>query len=291
VKEYKILHLSNLPCWTKLSWDSLSATISLHVHQDVVQILDGIKADDPRVIHMGGNQGQFINQPDRWGFEGKLSRTSKTVDGFHGFHSKLPRIKKYKTDPCHYCDGTGTDEGLDQQCLFCNGEKRESYYDWKEMYALSTSLSLLTDLINHVPPQNDTSSVEQQILSFSVYIQERFYPLFGEYSPLLVDWFRRQGERSIDEAVDAMCAAWEVMEGPLHPMDRHSFYANIAYSNGWLNIGCPGDACGLHPSHDSIRLIGGYEFSCHNMDNPMQQFVLLTGLAAIEMIARKTMGT
>ena len=53
---------------------------------------------------------------------------------------------------------------------------------------------------------------------------------------------------------------------------------------------CPGNACGIHPTEVDLRYdLGGYEFSCHNVDSPAQQMALIVGLAALHDMARKEM--
>ena len=90
---------------------------------------------------------------------------------------------------------------------------------------------------------------------------------------------------SIEEMVLAMKRAYKIMDQGLGPLPR--FSASIDGDNGWLNVDCPGDACGLHPSHGSVEESQGYEFSCHNVDTPQQQLTLLAGLAALHDKARR----
>jgi len=118
--------------------------------------------------------------------------------------------------------------------------------------------------------------------------------LGGMYSVPLTSWLASKvtdlPERHvyvIPEMEKAMKTAYYHMlsRGPL---DDHSFSAHIAYRGGWLNVSCPGNACGLHPSHSRSPDEGrGYEFSCHNVDSPAQQFTLLAGLAALHNRVRK----
>ena len=113
--------------------------------------------------------------------------------------------------------------------------------------------------------------------------------LGGEYSKRLCYWMCLlwdQGKQNIVEMKDAMVVAYNKMLGK-DSYNEHSTWAEIAYNNGWLNTSCPGDACGLHPADFSIERGEGYRFTCHNVDNPMQQITLLAGLAALHDKARK----
>lgn len=89
--------------------------------------------------------------------------------------------------------------------------------------------------------------------------------------------------------IQAMKTAYKRMFGPDH-IDEYSFHAYVAYKGGWLNVGCPGNACGLNPTSQGVTEKGkGYEFACHNVDTPAQQITLLAGLAALHDKARKEM--
>ena len=89
-------------------------------------------------------------------------------------------------------------------------------------------------------------------------------------------------DTEIIEVRKAMIAVWKKMFGKLEAYDKYSFIAKVAYKDGWFNMSCPGDACGLHPADNMGTVSGrGYKFSCHNVDNPMQQIALLAGLAVL----------
>lgn len=64
-------------------------------------------------------------------------------------------------------------------------------------------------------------------------------------------------------------------------LDSLSFRASVENERGWLNVSCPGSACGLHPTDHFMRDGYGFEFSSHNVDTPAQQLTLLAGLAAL----------
>ena len=86
------------------------------------------------------------------------------------------------------------------------------------------------------------------------------------------------------EMIEAMIKTWQKMfpTKKVDKYDRYSFRASVDYENGWLNVSCPGDACGLNPANSCGGEDGrGYEFSCHNVDSPMQQLTLIAGLAAL----------
>ena len=86
--------------------------------------------------------------------------------------------------------------------------------------------------------------------------------------------------------IAAMWTVCERMEGKIPRFYQHSFEAYTQGNNGWLNVGCPGDATGLHPADCQVDGTGGYQFSCHNVDQMVQQFMLLASLAALHDLAR-----
>lgn len=108
-----------------------------------------------------------------------------------------------------------------------------------------------------------------------------------KFSVALCDWFRKLGTGPIPEMVEAMKIAYNHTQRIRGSSSVFYFRASIDYSNGWLNISCPGNACGLNPWHNAVHNTGGYEFADHNVDTPFQQLTLLAGLAALHDRARK----
>ena len=173
--------------------------------------------------------------------------------------------------------------------MYCNGDGEEHDYRWHEVYAISASLTILFSIIEY--PEIETACQLPQLLV----VQTKFGKgshggeLGGGYGIELCDWLSIfQPNTEIPEMSDAMKLAYGRMLGREY-FNKRSFKATVAYENGWLNVSCPGDACGLHPSDGFIRAGDGYRFSSHNVDRPAQQLTLLSGLAALHDRERKEM--
>jgi hypothetical protein len=112
--------------------------------------------------------------------------------------------------------------------------------------------------------------------------------LGGMFSIPLVRWLSRvRVNTQLEKVENAMKAAYNRMLG-YRRYHRNDFRVWLADNQGWLNISCPGDACGLHPAdHYRSAHKEGYDFACHNVDSPMQQLTLIAGLAALCDLVRK----
>jgi hypothetical protein len=76
-----------------------------------------------------------------------------------------------------------------------------------------------------------------------------------------------------------MLAAFRIMEG--NPKIENSDIKAYVIDGGFV-IDYSGDRCGLNPEDFfHIKKGKGYDFNCHNVDNPLQQFMLLVGLSAL----------
>jgi hypothetical protein len=280
-----------IPCWTKLVWQEDPPTISILVHQNIVDELHTIPTNAPIIpIFLRDLPKGTTFSPAReggWGFDGILKQLSLTPDGFVPFSFEIPLVKKMGDEQCPYCDGAGNDDLRDRKCPHCV-EGRAWYYDLRTIWPISASITMLTTRLGRFPPDHDTSAARPQLLSFDTCASPRNCAMSGQFSAQLVDWFRRLGVQTLDEPTKAMTTVWNKMHGGSEKYCRLS--AQIAYPDGWVNIHCPGDACSLNPDSGRVPKTGGYEFSSHNLDDPFQQLTLLAALAAIETEARQALG-
>lgn len=286
----RILTREEVPCWYELSWREKESAIILRIHKDIVESIKPIPQDSPMAI---GLMEEFSfasfagNLNQDFGFE-SVFRFQEEQDDFVEFFIKIPVVRRKTDTPCDRCDGSGKDAFLeDRECLSCDGSGKEHIYDWKPAFAISASFTLLSRILEF--PEEDTSAPLPQLLTVTTMTGKHMHggSLGGTYGIAFCKWLRHLGARTnVPEVVQAMKVAYDRMVG-IKEFDEHYFTAYIANENGWLNIDCPGDACGLNPSHGSIREERGYEFSCHNVDSPMQQITLLVGLAALHDKARK----
>lgn len=184
-----------------------------------------------------------------------------------------------------------------RDCIHCTGVGKELIFDWQSAYACSASFTVFLVLTEFV--KTETSAPFSQLLTVKTMIREGLDggSLSGEYSIPLVKFLSNlydetKTRRSISEMIQAMKLAYNHMVG-MRKFDQFNFRASVDYEDGWLNVSCPGNACGLNPEHnagyDMKRRGLGYKFNCHNIDTPVQQITLLAGLAALHDKARKAL--
>ena len=281
-KEHKYIVWDNLPRWYGLSWRGEENAIVVSVDAEVLRGLETHSQDHPWVkdfmkeLELENFEGSFAKN---FGFDGGLERVEK--GGIVEFVATLPRVFRLLDELCEECKGSGENQIWHEgKCLRCSGSGRKSVHEWKLAFAQSASLNLLLRDLEY--PDEEASSDKLQLITVSLLTQrgQNGGSLGGKYSIPLVNWLSQREGYSIDGMVMAMKQAHERMLG--EDRFRGSFRASVDSAGGWLNVSCPGDACGLNPNHGSVRGDGkGYEFSSHNVDSPMQQLTLLAGLAAL----------
>ena len=286
----KILTRDYMPCWYDLSWQGKTKppTIILRVHKDFIAgqekipetatLIEHFKKEFELKTFCGDLNGNF-------GFENTLKRQGD-CDGFSIFSIGLPLVKKQETKTCSLCNGSGKDFTHDN-CFSCGGSGKENVIDWHDAYAVSASLTVFFQISYY--NEIETSAKIPQLLTVQTITERGMHggSLHGMYSMPLIKWLSTI-RGNIDEMVVAMTEAYGHMWDINHV--DHDFRASVDYDNGWLNVDCPGNACGLNPSRSRSDAGRGYEFSCHNTDSPMQQLTLLAGLAALHDKAIKEIG-
>lgn len=286
MKDYFRITRKDYPCLYELGWLPEIPGIEVRVHSDFVASREAVPEDAPIVNCMKESFGfkEFVGDLEKdFGFDGSLMNMGREGE-FIRLRVALPDFDR-KT--CGECGGSGRrdEEFYEGKCLFCMGTGYQKVYRWQRAYAISASLEIFSRLTRF--PEEKTSSFLKQLLKIRVFCardERLIVGLGGEFSIPLCDWFRKRGVGYVPEIVEAMEIAYS------HMQDLPSLYefrAAIDYPNGWLNVSCPGNACGINPCHNAVREEGGYEFVDHNLDTPFQQLTLLAGLAALHDAARK----
>jgi len=296
----KMLTRERISCWYELSFRKRKPAILLRIHKDFIVCTEPISETAPIVMglmsHFGfkkfsGSLNGNIGFDDSFIFEG-------VMENFVEFAVNIPKVKKYSGKKCEDCNGSGKDRLRDyDECLRCDGTGKDWFYDWKTAYAISASFTTILNWMRF--PEKETSSSLPQLMTVFTITQDDMHggSLGGEYSLELCNWMRSlypwdKGGCEVVEMTEAMKIAHKKMFGAFRFGQEHYLWAKIEGNNGWLNASCPGDACGLHPGDSFGPQEGrGYEFACHNVDNPMQQITLLAGLAALHDKARREIKT
>lgn len=289
----KLITYENIPCWYELSWQEKDKCLVVRVHKDVLTFLPELKPEHHIVSSFMKDFGakSFVgNLNGNFGFDDVLLNRGQ-VDQFIQLEINLPKVKVFTNDPCGQCGGKGKHPHHPREkCFHCEGRGKEYDLKWEKAYLISASLTLLFMFLDFL--EKETSATCSQLLTVGTHTTQGMHggSLHGRYGIDFAKWFRTFPEGTeLEEINHAMKCAHKQMYGSDQYSSHGCFFTKIQ-ADGWLNISCPGDACGLDPSN--YHRVGGeqgYEFSCHNVDTPMQQFTLLVALAALSDKARKEM--
>ena len=295
--KFFLIDYENMPCIYDLSWNKKIPAIILKIHKSVIKSCPDLRKSF-YVPYFVKNFGfEFFDQFKEnligdlyFGFD-QCCRKIGEENRFWIFEIPIPAIKEWLNENCDECNGFGKDKHK-EKCLYCDGTGREKVFKTKRAYAICASLCLLFEFASlRFEKKYKTECDFSQLVSIETVIRHGFHgaSLGGVYSiPLAKFLASFEPNTEICEMTKAMTVAHKKMFRKLDRFDRCSTWAKVAYKNGWLNVGCEGDACGLHPADGSgPEKDVGYKFSSHNVDTPMQQIILIAGLAALCDKARK----
>lgn len=287
----KILIHESIPCWYEFGWDAESIAIVLRIHQDFIVRYPRISEDCAYVQvflkEFGFKEfsGDFAGDI---GFE-KVFHNNGVKGEFVEFIIPIPVLRKDTGEICKICGGSGDGNHRDEKCICCGGSGNEYCIDWHKGHLISATFTTILPYLL-LWSDDETNCSLPQLFTVQTITEVGMHggSLGGAFGVELVKWFSTfSPPHVINEMVDAMKMAYEQLfaQRP-HRFDR--FNARIDYENGWLNVDCPGDACGLNPSYGGVNKDGhGYGVGCHNVDTCAQQLTLLAGLAALHDKARK----
>ena len=310
---------NDVPCWYEIGFDSERTGIILRIQKDFLKYIPTLSQAAPIVAAFLKQFGFSRFDPDMegetFGFEGCFKR--KKDDGSSiVWYVDIPVFEKrvYVTcshcqghknlleDVCSWCGGKGQVVELEvcstckndpesvfyDDCHECKGDRKieKTFMDWQSLYSISATFTLFFQLMDFgLDKENSISNKRFQLITVNTVTIRDMHgaSLGGNYSKVLVRWLSSfPQDTEITEMSLAMKKVWTKLFNKCDRYEQSHIYAKVAYQNGWLNVNCPGDACGLHPgSNTGFRPNEGYDFSCHNVDNPMQQLTLLAGLGAL----------
>ncbi|MBI2448119.1 hypothetical protein HYV44_00965 [Candidatus Microgenomates bacterium] len=217
-----------------------------------------------------------------FGFDGAFVPVKRQPKDFIVLSALIPRVKKRTEEKCRFCGGSKKHPYHEGRCPCCEGGGYDFWCDYQEAFAISASLCFFGFWAFH--PKENTSSKEPQIMTIDFATLKDMHggSISGDFSLSLGRYLSSfPAQTSRPEMVEAMIRAHRRMYGPLSKFEKYNFRASIDYDTGWLNVSCPGDACGINPMNGHVTKNEGYQFGGHNMDNPAQQLTILAGLAAL----------
>ena len=289
------INKKRIPCVYEISYKRRKRNnppcIVLRLHEEFVEASKDIVPLDffIKKIRDDYNLGEFSSlSGDYFGFDNAIKKKGKDFEGFILYEIEIPIFRIKTSDPCEYCKGTGWDKDLDSKCLSCRGGKKKISYNWKPLSAISASLHILSMMMETFNDQ--TSAKNNQLLTFQLSCGKGMgrFPIWGHYGIDFCYWLNSFGNthHRFDEVLKEMEDVYSYI---YNGEEGWGFQAYVE-QKAWLIISAPGDACGIFPSNDYCWEPGrGRDFSCHNMDNPGQQIILLVALAVLSDMARKDM--
>ena len=177
IKDIKLITHDTIPCWYELAWKPNQKgefQMVLRIHTDFINNESPIPPESPIVENFkkSFNFKEFSHVFGKdMGFENILHYLGET-DGFLEYLIQTPLCRKVANNRCMSCNGTGTDQVLEGKCIFCeNG--MEIFYDYKEAFAVSASLSVLFMLM--YLPEKETSAPMAQLLTVQTNTARELY--------------------------------------------------------------------------------------------------------------------
>ncbi|MBU0620118.1 hypothetical protein KJ992_01065 [Patescibacteria group bacterium] len=283
-----------VPCCYELSYDLMANApkIILRIHESIIKYCAILKSEPivKEFMNDFGFQTFNINfNSKHLGFDGALENNGTSKD-FAELSVLLPLVKKNTDENCHWCNGTGEDQCDDSiECMSCNGSCKEHVYDYDLAYKISASLTVLFDLLNSLTLQS--TSFFPQLLTVQTMTIKNAHggSLNGQFSYILVQWLQCNDHKII-AICEAVKNAYEYMYGSKYQYPGDNFRLRVD-KTGWFIMDCPGGRCGIYPTQNTMFKLSqnsGYDFTSHNVDNPMQQLSILAGLAALHDQVRAT---
>jgi hypothetical protein len=223
-----------------------------------------------------------------FGFGGCLRFLGENSD-FQSYAITIPKII-YKTErSCRTCQGSGVIVGF--KCMYCAGTGFEIKHDYTTAYAISSSLALLFSALSLYDLKTSSNLPQLMTLNTTAIISSSGFAISGEYSMEAVRASSLLNRLDMNQINEAMRLAWlEMNDGLVSSLDQWHFYLNVligrrvglCFSNGAICI---------IPEPESLYVanIAGYNFYSYEVDTPMQQLVLLVGLARLHDILRLRM--
>lgn len=271
-----------VPWWYELEWRPGPGNpgLLIHIRTEIIQEYLTEAAIARYLFPPGNGFGEFAATEESFGYGSCFSWQPRDKES-RSLVLPIPVIEKENKEPCHLCNGTGKSFYDDETiCFACNGRKKERRLDWDTAYQISATLTVLFRRINYLTEIAESSKSQLLMLETVTARELHGGSLSGTYNQTLIRWLMRLHPGTpltcMTEAM-RLCHSTQFSEN----FESREFKASINDKHGSLNIGCAGDACGLHPTLNYRAPSEGYSWSSHNVDSPMQQLTLIAGLAAL----------
>lgn len=234
----------------------------------------------------------FLLDVDKpWGFRGVLNPYQRLDHaGIIKYAIPIPQIEK-DVGECENCGGTAEDDGWD--CIHCNKTGRETAHDWDTLDCIAATLCVLGKILD-MPDKKwlaSVSTARRQLLTVRTNFERGRAFIGATLSRTFGDYVRSLSNHGLPEVEAAIKSVYLHMFPSYRRFDDFHYRASV-HRNGQLILSVPGDACDLAVDGFSNSLkeaSGPLKLGCHNVDGHHQQLALLSGLAALSGMARKSL--
>lgn len=259
---FRCMFEPTMPSWYDLSLLKTNHGITISVpNQTYTELLSWHLATAPGVLGLQRKHGlpEFTSPNDGpWGFGEVLMPADPPLPNWHSWNCEWPQLDTSLQNPW---------EPLVVTCA--------------NLEVLFTILSITKD----IEVDSDIPQIAEYILQSGKGMG--MWGVWAGLAPTATHWLHQFPANTHHvSASEAMLAAWKHLCGeqnrPMAAYDHHTVYAITRYP-GALSFHCPGQACDLGTMNSDITADPsyGYALSPHNVDTPMQQLTLLTGLVSI----------
>lgn len=228
-------------------------------HQYISDLLSKPKVPLVNLLRSDFSLPAFIPPPnDELGFGPVLSRVEESRPGWVTWRCAMPACKK------------------------------KFEIDWNRLYAISATLNVLTTSLSIF--DGKTEEVKPQLICVRITTMHGPHggSLSADLSKALLPWLSSQPDNSRNIDIQTtMRNTYERLSKYKVPSLSFGRFDAMMRQPHWVNLSCPGDACGLDPEDYYTRDGRGYKLLPHNVDSPVQQLTLLMGLAVMHDQARK----
>jgi hypothetical protein len=287
------MQYDRIPRKYHLWWDSAGKAIMIHVHKDCLKFIPHpVQKNWPLVqvpIDEHGLDELFDSfsgnlKGDSFGFNHAIRKTNEH-DEYLEFQAPLPHVKIRTDFACEDCGGKGRRleeyASPEDKCLHCNGSGKKYILDWRPAFTLTSSLGLLFELLNF---KEDTSAAEKQHATVCMISQYGMHgsSMGGCFGADIIDYIRSHPPELNSFIVKEITKAMQLAHSWMFTYDKYDRdRIRTECHDDQIGLTVPGDACGINTSFHERNDGGGSEYSCHNVDSPLQSLTLLTGIASL----------
>jgi len=159
--------------------------------------------------------------------------------------------------------------------------------DWNSIFEVAAPLSMIFRQLSTLQLATDSGFPQMTEIRLDS-SRSNENPIFVDVRPALSKWIHNNIGRGQEPVIaKVMQNTYVYMHGSQYV---HDYNFNVWFRQPHrIDLQCPGNACSLNPSatYYSDRIGEAFELTPHNVDDPIQQLTLLSGLAKIDKLAHE----